>query len=109
MWHIDDHHKIIWWCFVIHGAIDGFSHASIDLKCSDINRARTVLRLFQDGVSHFGLPEHVRSDHRGENADVWRYMIATHNLDYSCVVTGSSVHHERVERLWSNVYTQVHS
>ena len=35
---------------------------------------------------------------------VWRYMIATHNLDYSCVVTGSSVHNERVDRLWRDVH-----
>ena len=76
---------------------------------SDNNQAPTVLCLFQDGVSHFGLPEHVRSDHGGENVDVWRYMIATHNLDYSYVVTGSSVHNERVERLWLDVHRRIAS
>lgn len=30
-------------------------------------------------------------------------MLASHNLDYSCVITGSSVHNERVERLWRDV------
>lgn len=27
LWHIDSHHKLIRWRFVIHGAIDGFSRA----------------------------------------------------------------------------------
>ena len=76
MWHIDGHHKLIQWRFVIHGAIDGFSCAIVYLKCSDNNRAPTVLRLFQDGVSQFGLPEHVRSDHGGENVDVYLIMEA---------------------------------
>jgi len=31
-------------------------------------------------------------------------MIAVHHLDYSCVITGSSVHNERVERLWRDVH-----
>ena len=26
LWHIDSHHKLIWWGIVIHGAIDGFCH-----------------------------------------------------------------------------------
>ena len=30
-------------------------------------------------------------------------MLATHNHDYSCVLTGSSVHNERIERLWRDV------
>ena len=55
-------------------------------------------------MAQFGLPCHIRSDHGGENVDVWRYMIASHDNDYSCVVTGSSVHNERVEGLWRVVH-----
>ena len=51
----------------------------------------------------------VRSDHGGENVDVWRYMIANHENDYSCVITGSSVHNERIERLWRDVHRCVAS
>ncbi len=32
-------------------------------------------------------------------------MIAAHNNDYSCVITGSSVHNERVERLWRDFHS----
>ena len=33
LWHIDGHHKLIAWGFVIHGVVDGYSHkvASIPL------------------------------------------------------------------------------
>lgn len=103
VWHIDGHHKLIRWHLVIHAAIDGFSRTITYIRCSENNRAHTVLKLFREGVSSFGLPEHIRSDHGGENVDVWRYMIAAHN-DISCVITGSSKHNERVERLWRDVH-----
>ena len=104
MWHMDGHHKLIRWRFVIHGAIDGFSRTIIYLRCTDNNRAQTVVELFQEGVAQYGLPDHVRSDHGGENVAVWRFMISNHNLDYSCVISGSSVHNERIERLWRDVH-----
>ena len=103
IWHIDGHHKLIRWRFVIHGSIDGFSRTITYLKCSDNNRANTVLYLFQQAVAVFGLPGHIRSDHGGENIDIWRYMLLHHNYDFSCIITGSSVHNERVERLWRDV------
>ena len=92
VWHIDGHHKLIRWRFVVHAAIDGFSRTVTYIKCADNNRAQTMLELFKEGVSRFGLPNHVRSDHGGENVDVWRYMLAAHNNDLSCVITGSSTH-----------------
>jgi hypothetical protein len=103
IWHMDGHHKLIKWRFVIHGAIDGFSRLITFLSCSDNNCAKTVLNNFLVAVDQFGLPEHVRTDHGGENVDVWKYMITSHNFDYSTVMAGSSVHNERVERLWRDV------
>ncbi len=46
VWHIDGNHKMIRWHFVIHGGIDGFSRTVVFLKCSDNNRALTVLDAF---------------------------------------------------------------
>lgn len=100
IWHIDGHHKLR---IVTHGAVDGYSRCITFLKSSDNNRASTVLDNFHDGVSRFGLPERIRSDHGGENIGVWRSMIASHGNDYSCVVTGSSVHNELIERMWRDV------
>ena len=73
------------------------------LSCRDNNGASTVLSCFSKGVQENGLPTHVRSDLGGENVDVWRFMIEQHS-DSRAVITGSSTHNERVERLWRDVY-----
>ena len=89
---------------MVHGAIDGFSRMIPYLGCSTNNCASTVFSLFQDGVSKFGLPDRVRSDHSGENIDYWRYMLESHNGNPEYVLTGSSTHNERIERLWRDVH-----
>ena len=43
----------------------------------------------------------------GENVDAWDYMIDYHNGNKNCVITGSSVHNERIERLWRDVSRSV--
>lgn len=103
LWHVDGNHKLIHWRCVIHACIDGFSRTVIYINCADNNRAETVLKSFVEGVETFGLPDRVRSDHGGENIDVWRYMLSMHNCDPVCVVTGSFTHNVRVERLWRDV------
>ena len=102
VWHLDGNHKMIRWKMVIHAGIDGFSRLITYIKCANNNLATTVLQEFLRGVSVFGLPDSVRTDHGGENVDVWRQMLSTHQ-DSSCVLTGNSVHNERIERLWRDV------
>ncbi len=63
--------------------------------------------VFRDSLAKFGLPNSVRTDHGGENIDIWRYMIASHDGDISCVKTGSSTYNSRVERLWRDVHRSV--
>ncbi len=41
--HINGHHKLINWRFVIHGGIDGFSRSIVYLKCSPNNYAATKI------------------------------------------------------------------
>ena len=84
----------------MHGGIDGCSRIVIYLKCADNNRANTVLRLFEGAVEEFGLPSRVRSDHAVENVEVERYIIRAYNYDSGRMLTGLSVHNERIERLW---------
>ena len=102
LWHIDGNYKLIKWRFVIHGGIDDFSRTIVYLHCSNNNRTITHLSLFVKGVQSYGLPERVRSDLGGENVDIWRYMVEQHGSS-TAVITGSSTHNERVERLWRDV------
>ena len=108
VWHVDGNHKLIRWRFVIHGAIDGFSRLVLFLKCSNNNRATTMLSHFTSAVDIHGLPTRIRTDLGGENVEIWRYMIEQHN-SLSAVVTGSSTHNERIERLWRDVFRCVGS
>jgi len=102
VWHIDGHHKMIRWRYVIHGGIDGFSRTIVYLRCSTNNRASTVLSSFMEAVAMYGWPNKIRSDLGGENIRVWDHMIQEHGST-SAVVVGSSTHNERIERLWTPV------
>ena len=60
------------------------------------------MNAFQEGINEYGQPMYVRSDHGGENIEVWRHMLIIFD-DPSHVITGSSTHNERVERMWRDV------
>ena len=107
LWHMDGNHKLIRYKFVIHGAVDGFSRLVTFLKCSTNNKAETVLQPFVDAVQRYGVPKKLRTDMGGENIDAWDYMIDYHSGNESCVITGSSVHNERIEQLWRDVSRSV--
>ena len=56
VWHIDGNHKLIRWRFVIHGGIDGYSRLITFLRCHSNNKSESVLSVFSDSVSKYGLP-----------------------------------------------------
>lgn len=102
VWHIDGLHKLIRWKFVIHGSIDGFSRLITFIRSSDNNESGTVLNLFDEAISQYGFPLRIRTDAGGENSLIWRRMMEYHG-NSSCVIIGSSVHNQRVERMWRDV------
>ena len=92
----------------VHAGVDGYSRLITFIRCANNNLASTVLEAFLQGVSVYGLPEAVRSDHGSENVDVWKHMLSMHQ-DPSCIIKGSSVHNERFERMWRDVTRNVSS
>ena len=93
------------WGFVTHAGIDGNTRLITYINCSTDNKALTVLTYFVRATCLYGLPSRVRSDHGGENTLVALLM----NLlqGQARHITGRSVHNQRIERLWRDVFQQV--
>lgn len=107
LWHFDGNHKLIRWRLVVHGCIDGFSRIPVFLACHTNNRASTVLSCFIDAIRRWGVPSRTRCDMGGENIDVVRYMINRRGTDRGSALVGRSVHNQRIERLWRDVFSNV--
>ncbi|XP_062317629.1 uncharacterized protein LOC134021136 isoform X1 [Osmerus eperlanus] len=107
LWHMDGNMRLIRWGLVVHGAIDGYSRLVTYLNCNTNNKAVTVLTQFLKATCLYGLPSRVRSDHGGENTQVALFMNIVQGVERSSHITGESVHNQRIERLWRDVFLQV--
>lgn len=98
------------WGIVTHGGIDGYSRFIAYLTCGLNNKGSTVLHHFVQACVKFGIPAKVRSDHARENILVGLFMNLVNGEGQSnagCIITGPSVHNQRIERRWKDVYNQV--
>ena len=92
------------WGFVIHGGVDGFSRLVTFIKVATNNKADSMTAAFMTGCGQFGFPSRVRSDHGLENIGVAAFMIAYRGPRRGSIITGRSVHNQRIERLWRDVF-----
>ena len=107
LWHIDGYHKLIQWRFVIHGGIDGYSRLMMYLKASTNNSANTALNAFLSATEEYGLPSRVRMDRGGENVKIAQFMLdhPERGPHRHSAITGRSIHNQRIERFWRDLFT----
>ena len=94
---IDGHHKFIWWRMMTHCAIDGFSRLVVYIRCSNNNRPATVYDLLYRVCTSV------------KNVHVARHMLHHHRVERRSVLVSSSVHNQRIKRLWRDMHQCVTS
>ena len=62
-----------------------------------------MLSCFLKGVETYGIPSRIRSDKDKENVLVAEYMIEKRGSERGSMITGTSSHNQRIERLWRDV------
>lgn len=74
------------------------------MKCSDNNRSTTVYDSFLEAVQSYSLPSRLRCDQGRENILVAAHMLEHRGSERRSVIVGSSVHNQRIERLWRDMH-----
>jgi hypothetical protein len=89
----------------VHGAIDGHTRLCPYLVAATDNIALTAFAAFLQGVEAYGAPRRVRVDGGGENLLLCRYVCYLRGSD--AAFSGRSVHNQRIERFWRDVFREV--
>ncbi|XP_059371889.1 uncharacterized protein LOC132109648 [Carassius carassius] len=92
---------------VIFGAIDGYSRKIMYLGPATDNKASTALGFFLQSVERHGFPLRVRGDQGVENVEIARCMFSVRCCGRGSYISGKSVHNQRSERLWRDIWMAV--
>lgn len=60
--------------------------------------------LFLNSIREYGLPSRIRCDQGRENVLVVQHMLHHRGIDRHSALVGSSVHNQRIERLWRDLH-----
>ena len=74
--------------------------------CSDNNCADTALQHFLNATTLYGIPSRVRMDMGVENTSIAYYMLShpERGPGRGSVIVGASVHNQRIERFWRDLF-----
>lgn len=91
---------------MIHAGVDGYTRIPVYCHCSDNNKSDTVTQLFLEAVNKYGLPSRVRCDKGTENYGVGYFMLShpQRGPGRGSIIPGRSVHNQRVERFWRDLF-----
>ena len=87
-----------------HCGINGYSRLVVYLKCSDNNQASTVFHCFLQATRIYGISSRVRCDQGRENIRVGQFMLEQRGRDRGSIIVASSVHNQRIKRLWRDMH-----
>jgi hypothetical protein len=90
----------------VFGGIDGFSRLVPYLACATSNSAAQHLTFFVRGTQLYGVPSRVRSDAGSENMLIARLMFRVRGAGRGSHLVGPSVHNQRIERLWRDIFSR---
>lgn len=107
LWHLDTHHSLKRWGIVVHGGIDGYSRLIPFLRAATSNSAKAAATFFVAGTNNFGIPSRVRTDHGTEYVHIGQIMEHVNGENRGSFLVGPSVHNQRIERLWRDVFVKV--
>lgn len=92
---------------MIHGGVDGYSRMLVFLSASTSNEKEVVAGYFLSAVAKYGLPSRIRVDHGGENTEIVSIMEAMRGPRRGSAIQGRSVHNQRIERSWRDLWHNV--
>ena len=62
------------------------------------------MSLFREAIHQYGMPSRIRCDNGGENTQVCQYMDEYHGFGRGSAIRGRSVHNQRIERIWLDMW-----